>query len=268
MFLTALMLLTSCTNSLEETEYQKIRESNKVVKKIHRKAADHNFSQALVAKSSPKLYPWETILDSQYPYISKEFFRCKGSADHPSLLRGEQRIFDCGGANLHSLPLLDGKEFVYPILIELLNYVQKTLNAKVVVTCGHRCPDHNSYSDPTTANRYSKHMLAAEVDFYVEGYENDPAKVIAAIMQYYQKDPKASQDLKHFSRYTKSDTNVSTHPWYNQEVFVKLVKANEGRDFDNQHPYPYVSIQVRQDRDTNTAVVYSWKQAFYNYHRY
>lgn len=220
------------------------------------------------------LYPWEEEHSSDYPKMTKEFFRCKGSGLNPvHLVHGKKEIaryYDCGGAQKHSLPLREGKEFIYPILIDILNCIQTKTGKRVVITCGHCCPEHNTYLDPSIANQASKHMLGAEVDFYVQGMENQPEKVVDLILAYYREQPKYKglKDFEEFKRFDKETTNVSTFPWYNKEIFVKLVRKNEGRDGDNRHPYPYLTIQVRYDWDLKEKVTYSWDKAFRNFHRW
>ena len=97
------------------------------------------------------------------------------------------------------------------------------------------------------------------MDFYVQGMEQSPLEVIDLIFQFYkeQKGYKESSDYQTFERRSVENTNVSTMPWSNKEIYIKLYKESEGRDFDNRHPYPYVSIQVRYDRDTKERVVCS-----------
>lgn len=175
-------------------------------------------------------YPWENQTVGGYPRIAKAFFRC-----------------NCGS---HSLPLREGKEFVYPCLLDLLNYIQEKSEHRVVITCGHRCREHNTASDPSRFNWGSKHMLAAEVDFYVEGVT--PQAVLKLISAYYDDEP--------FERYHREGMNISTPPWFNKEIFVKLYLPNEGRDGDNQHPHPYLGIQVRYDRDLGQRVTFDQKQ--------
>ena len=219
-------------------------------------------------------YPWEEERSSEYPKITKDFFRCKGSGLNPVHMVTKEkeivRYYDCGGPQKHSLPLRDQKEFIYPILIDLLNHIQAKTGKRVVITCGHCCPDHNTYLDPSTSNQASKHMLGAEVDFYVQGMENQPEKIVDLIMAYYKEQPKYKglKDYEEFKRFDKEKTQVSTLPWYNKEIFLKLNKKNEGRDGDNRHPYPYLSIQVRHDYDLNERVGYSWDKAFRNFHRW
>ena len=176
----------SCTGGHKETECQKIRVANRVEKNIQRKNTDRLISSVSVEQTQKVAYPWQKIGVEKYPYITKEFFRCKGDKEHSSYLKGEERLFDCNGSSRHSLPLKNGREFVYPILIQLLNHLQAILDAPVVITCGHRCPQHNRFSDFSEYNRTSKHMIGGEVDFYVKGFEKEPHKVVDALMSFYQ----------------------------------------------------------------------------------
>lgn len=217
-------------------------------------------------------YPWEEGHQGAHPKITKEFFRCKGSTLNPGRVLQDSeeanKLFDCGGSEAHSLPLSEGKEFIYPILLQLLNELQRQTGKKVIVTSGHRCPEHNAYVDSSKENRFSKHQLGAEVSFYLQGAEAHPEKIIGLLQKYYQETPKYldSKDYLEFKRWEKP-TDIATQPWYNKEIFIKLYQKNEGRNFDNRHPYPYVSIQVRYDFDTKQRVQYSWDKAFSNYMR-
>lgn len=265
------LILSSCSGGLEQTEYQKIRKANAIEEKIYRLHSDRFLEISKPVLQPPNAYPWETDNSANLSYITKEFFRCKGDSSHPSYTtNSKERLFDCTGSARHSLPLKDEEEYVYPILLDLLNYLQNTLKAKVVITCGHRCPQHNRYSDSSEPNRYSKHMIGAEVDFYVKGFEKKPEVVVDLLKEYYQHDPDTLGNKAYttFKRYTKKDSNVVTPPWFNQEVYIKICKENECRDFDNQHPHPYICIQVREDRKTKSRVSYTWEQAFYSYLRY
>ena len=198
-------------------------------------------------------YPWETH-QSPYPPITKAYFRCKGAGDDPA---------DCDGWTHHGLPLKNREEFIYPILIDLLNYVQDQSGKEVVITSGHRCPKHNTFCDPSKENETSKHLIGAEVDFYVKGLEHNPEEVIDLLIQYYRN---SRDELRLFSRW-QGKTNVSTSPWYNHEVFIKLFKQGEGRNVDNDHPFPYIAIQVRRDLETGDRVSYTWKSAHLGYQR-
>lgn len=219
------------------------------------------------AKEAPK-YPWEETYAGKFPKITREYFRCKGSPLHPvhkiEKEGKEPHVYrDCSGA--HGLPVKDGIEYVYPTLLTLLNYIQEKTDHRVVITSGHCCPEHSLYLDPTPYNCASKHMIGAEVDFYVEGMEQESDKIIQIIQQYYQKH--AQKEYREFSRYQKTNLNVSTPAWMNKEIFVKLYLPHEGRDADNQHPYPYLSIQIRFDPKTNAQVSYDPKVA-QNFLRY
>lgn len=215
-------------------------------------------------------YPWEQGKVGKLPKITKEFFRCKGSSLNPprtELINGENsQINDCGGSDKHSLPLIDGKENVYPIMIDILNYLQAQTKKRVIITSGHRCPDHNTYVDSSPGNAYSKHTIGAEVSFYVQGFEDKPEAILKLIQAYYAKNP--DKRYSEFKRYEKEDANVSFPPILNQEIFVKIFRKKEGRNHDNRHPYPYLSIQVRYDKKKNEKVTYSWDKAYNNFLRY
>lgn len=260
------LLFPSCSKSEREKVVQ-----GEYLYRLH---DEYLFIPETPSKRVLEPYAWEMGKTGNLPKITKEYFRCRGSSLNPPRTitqdSGEtQRIQDCGGSDKHSLPLKEGKEFVYPILVELLNDIQAKTGKRVVITCGHRCPDHNSYADPTPAARFSKHMVGAEVSFYVQGLEERPEAVVSLIQEYYKNNPlyAGHKEYIEFKRYDKGDTDVATPPWFNKEIFIKLYKKKEGRDFDNRHPFPFISIQVRYDRDLNEKVTYSWEKATRNYLR-
>lgn len=215
-------------------------------------------------------YPWEEDQIGNHPKITKEYFRCNGSLLNPEKYMEKngqlERIADCGGSEKHSLPLKDGAEYIQPILITLLNYLQAETGKRVVITSGHRCPDHNQYVDSSKSNLYSKHQVGAEVSFYVQGLEESPDTIIRLLMDYYKDHPDA--DFREFKRYEKEDTGVVTKPWFNKEIYFKVFKKDEGRNFDNRHPFPYIAIQVRYDPVAKERVFYSWDKAYKNYLRW
>lgn len=270
--LLTLLFLAACTSN--ESDKQQSKTPQVINEKIARKHDDHSFALSKIKAENKPLYDWENYSGAEFPKITKDFFRCKGHILNTVRLspQGKEvvRYYDCGGSQRHSLPLRDGKEFIYPILIDLLNYLQTKTGKRVVITCGHRCPDHNMYVDSSPSNQASKHLIGAEVDFYIQGMEYYPNKVMDLIKEYYKETPryKGLKEFQEFIKYEKRDTDVSISPLYNKEIFVKIYKSNEGRDFDNRHPYPYISIQVRFDWDTQEKVQYSWDQAFRNFHRY
>lgn len=258
--------LFSCSG-LEKTEYDKLRRKNCKGEYITRRQQEY-FSPI----ASPKLrerepYPWEDAESSDLPKITREHFRCKGKKGNPPHIDEHetskpQLLQDCE-ASQHGLPFIGGKEDVYPVLIELLNYLQKKTKKKVVITCGHRCPLHNNYADSSAYNKTSKHTLGAEVDFFIQGMEDKPLEVVKLLTQFYKETSRyqGQAEFETFHRYEKEDTNVSQKPWYNKEIFVKVFQEKEGRDFDNKHPFPYISVQVRFDREKGERVVYTWEKA-------
>jgi hypothetical protein len=257
-----LLVLSSCSS-----DFQKKGELKQRGEIITRRHDEFAFTFPNPEHVQPEHYPWETSLAGNHPRITKEHFRCKGSNSNPvriGMVEGKSTPFyDCGGSAKHSLPLRNGNEFVYPILIDLLNYIQTKTGQSVVITCGHRCPIHNTYSDPN--NEHSKHMVGAEVAFYVKGKEQKPEAIVELIKQYYANHTNAQ--YREFKRYEKADSGVSTKPWYNKEIYIKLFKTNEGRNFDNRHPYPYISMQVRHDAELNQRVIYDWNAANKNFLR-
>lgn len=268
-----LLVATGCSTS-DEIDADNIMLRNQKGEFIFRQADEILYPIQPPEKAPAISYPWSNDVSSRHPKITKEYFRCKGSPlnpPHTTVKEGEtQKVYDCGGTQKHSLPLRDGKEFVYPVLLELVNYIQDETGHKLVVTCGHRCPEHNAYADTEPFSQYSKHMIGAEASFYVQGLEDKPDAIVDLIVKYYKNHPafKDKKDYTDFKRYEKGNTNTAIKPWYNKEVFIKIYGSGEGRNYDNRHPYPYVSIQVRHDRDLNENVTYSWDKAFRNYHRW
>ncbi len=255
------LFLFGCSDS--ETSRSKKGET------ITRLSTEHHYTLDSPEYRPAPPYPWEEGRVANLPKITQEFFRCNGSLLNPEKIIEKggklERLADCGGSDKHSLPLRNSQEFIYPILPTLLNYLQTQTGKKVVITSGHRCPEHNTYVDSSRENRYSKHMIGAEVSFYIQGMEEKPEEIIHLLMDYYSN--AADPSYYTFERYEKDDTNVSTKPWYNKEVFLKLFKPEEGRNFDNRHPYPYIAIQVRYDEELQKRVFYNWDQAYRNYLR-
>ena len=255
------LALVSCSS-----EEHRLRKQNLKGEYVYRLHDEYFFKPPPPLPQTRADYPWEGKCVRGLPRITKEFFRCKGNPLNPMLVQanvGKEPIkyFDCQGGRKHGLPIREGQEFVYPCLIELLNYLQEHTGKRVVITCGHCCPKHSAYTNHSPYNWGSKHMISAEVDFYVEGMENQPHALIPLIQQYYTHNFPDNKEYTQFARYEKEDLNISTPPWYNKELFIKLYLEHEGRDCDNQHPYPYLGIQVRFDRDSNSKVTFDPKQA-------
>jgi hypothetical protein len=267
-----LLLLGACSN-IQQSQQEKIKQANQRKDLIYRSHDESHYAVQPPIHRVREPYPWEQGYAGRHPKITKEAFRCKGSLQHSPRAKDQgsaELVHDCGGVQKHSLPVQGSKEFIYQVLIDILNYLQAKTGYPVVITCGHRCPAHNTYADGTVYNQSSKHMIGAEVDFYIDGMENKPEEVIDLIMQYYKETPpyKGNKEYERFLRLEHVKVNVSTPPWHNKEILIKLYKKDEGRDLDNQHPYPYVSLQVRYDREKNEKVTYSWEKAFNGYMRY
>lgn len=256
-----LILCTSCSS-------QEKRESKKYLKGeyLYRKQEEYFFTPPPAHPLPRNNYPWEARYLEKIPRITKEYFRCKGNVSNPVVVQkreNKETIYyrDCPGE--HGLPLREGNEFIYPCLLELLNYIQEKTDKRVIITTGHRCPTHNSYCDYSPSNWGSKHMVGAEVDFYVEGMEGDAEAIVALLQNYYrEKSPFAgNRSFETFARYEKEGLNVTTPPWYNKEIFIKLYRKEEGRDFGNRHEFPYIGVQVRWDRELQSPLVFSQKEA-------
>lgn len=264
--------LSSCSG-IEESQKNRIKERNERKDLVHRRSNEVGYPEFKLVTQVREPYPWELGYAGAHPRITKESFRCKGDARNlPKSKEGDKSSLchDCGGVRKHSLPVRGGKEFIYPILLDLLNYLQIKTGHPVVITCGHRCPAHHSYADSSAYNINSKHMIGAEVDFYVAGLENKQQEIVDLIMRYY-KETECYNKNKEYETFLKLDqvkVDVASTPLYNKEILIKLYQKNEGRDFDNQHSYPYISLQVRFDREKNERVIYSSEKAFNGYMRY
>lgn len=263
-----LLFLCSCSG-FEESQSREIRRANEKAEHIYRRHDERHYALPQVARRQRCDVPWRAG-DQPHARITKEFFRCHGSSTHPIRSWKEPngdtvQLLDCSGAAGHGLPLREGREFIYPVLIDLLNYLQDTTGKRVVITSGHRCPTHNRYLDPRAQAQTTRHLIGAAVDFYVEGVE--PAKVVQLLQAYYQK-PEFEKADREFTRSTKPDAEVSTPAWYNREIYIKVLNPSEGRSLDNNHTHPYINLQVRWDRSTKQRVVTTWQEAFYNYPRW
>lgn len=257
------LLLSSCTG-LEKSEQKKIKDSNRITETIHRTHDETTFEIQTPLLGEKPIYPWESKRIGNQLRITKEFFRCKGNSSfQPILIKGAQEssvyIKDCDGIHSHSLSIKEGKESIYPILIDLLNYVQKQLEKKVIITSGHQCPQHHLYSSISHKPSNSKHQIGAEVDFYIEGMEEIPEEVLTILMNYYSE----LEDPTIYGKTAQSSTHFS-----NKEIAVRIIPTHEGRDLDNDHPYPYLTIEVKWDRLTKKAVSYSWHKAHHNTYKY
>lgn len=253
---------------MDQSENEKVRKYNEKKEAIYRLDQEKFFVDLDIQEKKREKYPWEDFSEGAILKITKEYFRCKGSDMNPPIKveRGGEEILDCGGLDKHGLPFQQNKEFIYPVLLDLLNAIQLKSNSMVVVTTGHRCPTHNRYADPSKLATTSKHQLGAEVDFYVEGYEEKPLEVVKWIMDYYQENQ--NSEYNRFFKCQKNPEGLKQPGWYNKEIFIRIHDKTEGRDFDNRHPYPYITIEVRYDSQKSEPVVFDWEKSIKNYLRY
>jgi len=254
------ILISGCSG-LKHSESKKRRQINLVVEPIKRQSHEKTLSFS-APKPTPKneRYPWQHRYIGSLRRITKEHFRCKGDPlNFPVRVVSESNQvtyqMDCGRIGRHSLPLREGKEFIYPILIHLLNTIQEQTGKRVVITSGHRCPTHNSYVDPSKKNRLSKHLMGAEVDFYVEDLEYGTEKVLQVLQGVYQEDPEF-KELKE-----------GLNQWQNKEVRITLHSSQDRRNKDNGHAYPYFTIEVLYDREAKKPVHFSWQQGYNAFHQ-
>src|SRR5690606_18094418 len=116
---------------------------------ILRLHSDTKYALQNLHKQERAPYPWEKRFIAGHHRITKEYFRCKGSSHNlprKMVNRYGETVYcaDCGGVERHSLPIRDHREHVYPVLIDILNHLQEVTGKRVVITCGHRCPVHNT----------------------------------------------------------------------------------------------------------------------------
>lgn len=266
-----LFMFVACT-TMEESQLDKLKAYNEINEPIYRHHDEHFFHTNEVVVATRKPYPWEPKSLTVDKKITKEYFRCRGSAQNPprQLLDKSGKkceLHDCDGLQSHGLPYRDGKEFIYPILIDLLNHLQEKTGRRVVITSGYRCPKHNQYADDSQAATTSKHQIGAEVDFYVEDYEQAPLEIVRWIMEYYSND--ADPEFSSFRECRRNPLRLQHPGWYNREVAISVKQADEGRDFDNRHPYPYITLELRSDREKkDRPVQYNWKIAHEGYTRH
>jgi hypothetical protein len=216
--------------------------------KITRNSHSNELQKVAIRPISLPSYPFK----EHFSLITKGHFECKGSYLNPPIsLEDGSMLFDCNGNKSHSLPIIDNEEWVCPLLLQLMNEIQSHFKRKVIITSGHRCPKHHLY---LTKNKdhYSKHQIAAQCTFYVEGYEGNPEAILDFLFNRYK---------NNFQRFS-GPTDVSLQPWTNNEIFIKLYNEKEGRDLDNEHPYPYLSIQVKREPTTNQRITYDNKIAY------
>ena len=246
-----LFFCVACTSADERVQKRRM-ENNRSTEKIYRLSHERVYEekeQKLVRRAP---YPWENAAD--FPKITMNMLRCRGSSSHGERKRGDKIYTDCNGMKDHGLPYVDGEEFVYPVLVSLLNKVQNALNKKVVVTSGHRCPKHNDYIN-LGKSRISKYMIGARVDFFVEGMEHQAEEIVEEIISQYK------QDSDNYCHFTKSTGNKSAPSWRNKEISISIQREGE-HSILYKKDHPVISISVRYDRERAEHVHLDWKHAY------
>ncbi|MFY7842699.1 MAG: D-Ala-D-Ala carboxypeptidase family metallohydrolase [Rhabdochlamydiaceae bacterium] len=198
-------------------------------------------------KRPRSIYPWEKEKEASLVKINKDFFRCKGFRGNPPRVdpKTKKIFYDCQGALSHSLPMKNDREFIYPILIDILNAVQKKIGKQVKITSACSCRQHYEYIGGS--NPFSKRLKGAKVDFYVQGIEHHPQKVVEAIDFFYiTRSKKLGSDYS--LKVLKKDV------WQNPEILLKIKGCKDHRNRDNFHPYPYLTIEVLFDVNRGQVV--------------
>lgn len=252
--------LCGCSG-LEQSEQEKIKKMHALSEPILRYAEEQSHAICFPEKKVRERYSWENTLAHEYPKITKEAFRCKGSGNpKPKISRENVAIFDCQGADKHSLPICEDRESIYPALLEILNFLQDQLKKKVVVTAGHRCYLHQTYLLGTTSGAITKYLVGAQVDFLIDGLQASSQQIIDCLQKYYQEIFPNEKDY----HLEKTVTGV----WQNKEIFVRFFAKHEGRNEDNSHDYPYLSIELKHDRVLNKKIHVKYQQAINGYFRF
>ena len=251
-FLLLIISLNACSSAETRLEKKRMKNNNST-EKIYRHASEFAYQEELSVLVKRKPYPWEN--DAAFPRITMDFLRCKGSLDNPVLKGHEGAYEDCNGMHEHGLPYVDGDEFVYPVLITLLNKLQKAFESKVVVTSGHRCPKHHMYIT-CGESKISKYMIGARVDFTILGMEQYPELIIEKIKELHQTDEEKYQVFK-------SDGPLA---WTNEEIRISVNKEGEHSTLQRKK-HPVVTIDVRYDRQKKEAISLDWNKAYKGYIR-
>ena len=112
---------------MEQSQKKEIRQRNEKKDRVHRLSHEAQYPETKLLSQIRDPYPWELGYTGIHPPITKESFRCKGSGKNPPKKKDKDLnilLQDCSGVHNHSLPTKGKKEFVYPILLDLLNYIQ------------------------------------------------------------------------------------------------------------------------------------------------
>ncbi|MCH9620946.1 MAG: hypothetical protein S4CHLAM20_03560 [Chlamydiia bacterium] len=250
------LCLVGCSSADDRSQGRRMKE-NKATEKIYRLSHQKFYTEepAELVKKDP--YPWES--GTAFSKITVDSFRCQGRRNHQKRQRDGKEYADCGGLAEHGLPYADKDEFVYSVMIKLLNQVQNAFQKKVVITSGHRCPKHHSYIT-MGKSKISRYMIGAKVDFFIEGMEEKPHEIIEKLKSFYKND-------QGYSEFREVRNNDGTRSWHNKEVILTINPEGEHTKLQNRN-HPVVSIDVRYDRDKEESIILDWKRAYEGYIRH
>lgn len=119
----------------------------------------------------------------------------------------------------------------------LIEHLRCEVGDRVKITSAYRSEQHNLYSwayisaitgDESIVAKTSKHRLGKAVDFYVEGASFDEHKAI---------EKKLKSWAGSFAKPLRGSID---------KIWTKTYRESEGRDPDNQHPYPYLHVETRE----------------------
>lgn len=250
-FIFVLVFLVSCSSADQRLEKKRMN-NNKTIEKIYRLSDEKVYVHEEFKLCKRELYPWEN--NCIFPKITIDHFRCRGSSSSKEKKQGDKVFQDCKGLYEHGLPYVDGQEFIFPVLITILNKLQNSLQKKIIITSGHRCPKHNSYVT-LGSSKLSRYMIGAKVDFYVEGMEENLLDVISSVLDLYKED---NQEYAVFEKITKENGNFK---WQNKEIQISLEENNENSP-QKTSKEQVISIEVLYDREKKEGIILDWDKAY------
>lgn len=211
--------------------------------------------------STRSKYPWVHYSNHENKWfhtLTKDDFRCRGKFESLPITIGEglskQILFDCWGRN-HGLPWIDEQEFVYPALIDILNDLQQALRSSVCITSAHRCPAHHRYITQGQGSSTDKHLIAAAVDFYIQGWHSQKHDVIKALRHICQRRAPEGQKERWSLEQKAQDL------WANSEIELRWYPTGQDHSLDNDHPYPFWQITLRYDTAKGADIRFDTKTA-------
>ncbi|WP_194844192.1 hypothetical protein [Candidatus Clavichlamydia salmonicola] len=165
------------------------------------------------------------------PLITQNSFMCKGSLNNPSLPHSQNHLQDCQGGEAHGFPQHNGKEYINPELILLLNHIRSILQTAVTIIAGHQCQKHFEYSQNVSANL--PHIFGSAVIFSIDKPSVTPEQICQTIKTFYNSSP---------DFYTNTFTADSPYPnMSNSQISVLFVNDTE---IQNVAPNNKVLVQI------------------------